>query len=401
MIGIATRQPALAAVGLLAALYHLLNHASFKGLMFLGSGALLDSLATRDMALMGGLGRRMPWTALCLLIGALAISAIPPLNGFVGEWFTYQAFFVAGHGVDFAGRLLGPIAAVMLALTGALALGCFFGAWGMIFGGAARSERAEHAREPTAPMLAGMGLLAASSVIFGLAAPLVAPVLGGVAAAVSRAAKLQVASGLSVFPGDPHQASVSPPLMALLMLGLLALPLLIAAAYRTRRPAPRIASEAWTCGYQHTARMTVSSGGLMEPVRVMFRGVYWRHGSNDASRAGAAALDDVTTFAARIEPLWDNTTTRFVDQGVRQLGRRLQALEGGNLRAYCLYIFLALAAVLLAVTCDRHASGLTVSCRFGADAVAVAGSATAVGNVPGIARQVSFAPWPSSSAGLP
>jgi hydrogenase-4 component B len=176
------------------------------------------------------------------------------------------------------------------------------------------------------------------------------PAIDGQPRGDAAAGSARPASGLSVFPGDPHQASVSPPLMALLMLGLLAVPLLIAAAYRTRRPAPRIASEAWTCGYQHTARMTVSSGGLMEPVRVMFRGVYWRHGSTDASRAGTAALDDVTTFAARIEPLWDNTTTRYADQGVRQLGRRLQALEGGNLRAYCLYIFLALAAVLLAVT---------------------------------------------------
>ena len=349
MVGIATRQPALATVGFLAALYHLLNHATFKGLMFLGSGALLDSLATRDMAQMGGLGRRMPWTALCFLIGALAISAIPPLNGFVGEWFTYQAFFIAGHGVDFAGRLFGPIAAVMLAITGALALACFFGAWGMIFGGAPRSERAEHARETPALMLAGMGLLAACSVIFGLGAPVVVPVLSGVVATFSRAGRLQVASGVLLFPGDPDQAILSPPLIAVLMLGLLTLPLLIAAAYRGRRPAPRIATEAWACGYQHTPGMTVSSAGLMEPVRVMFRDVYWLHGRKDASRAGEAALDDVTAFAARIEPLWDSATTRLADRGVRQIGRHIQALESGNLRAYCLYILLALAAVLLAV----------------------------------------------------
>jgi hydrogenase-4 component B len=349
MVGLAIHQPLLATVGLLAGLYHLLNHATFKGLMFLGAGALLDSLSTRDMAQMGGLARRMPWTALCFLIGALGISAIPPLNGFVGEWFTYQSFFIAGHGVDFAGRLFGPIAAVMLAITGPLALACFFGAWGMIFGGAPRSERAEQARETPAPMLVGMGLLAGSCLIFGLGAPLVAPVLSDVVAAVSRSASVQVASGLLVYPGDPHQAVVSPPLIAVLMLGLVTLPLLIAAAYRDRRPAPRIAADAWACGYQHTPRMTVSSAGLMEPVRVMFRDVYWLHGRKDASRAGEAALDDLTAFGARVEPLWDTATTRLAMQGVRQVGRHLQALESGNLRAYCLYIFLALAAVLLAV----------------------------------------------------
>ena len=349
MVGIAIHRPVLATVGLLAALYHLLNHATFKGLMFLGAGALLDSLSTRDMAKMGGLGRRMPWTALCFLIGALAISAIPPLNGFVGEWFTYQSFFIAGHGVDFTGRLLGPIAAVMLAITGALALACFFGAWGMIFGGAPRSERAEQARETPAPMLVGMGLLAVSCLIFGLGAPLVVPVLSDVVATLSRAGKLQVASGVLVFPGDPHQAVVSTPLIALLMLGLLTLPLLIAAAYRGRRPAPRITAEAWACGYQHTPRMTVSSCGLMEPLRVMFRGVYWLHGREEPGRAAGAAVADVTAFAARVEPLWDTATTRLATEGVRQVGRHIQALESGNLRVYCFYIFLALAVLLLAV----------------------------------------------------
>lgn len=350
MVGITIHQPVLATVGLLAALYHLLNHATFKGLMFLGAGALLDSLSTRDMAQMGGLGRRMPWTALCFLIGALGISAIPPLNGFVGEWFTYQAFFIAGHGVDFAGRLLGPIAAVMLAITGALALACFFGAWGMIFAGAPRSERAEQARETPAPMLAGMGLLAVSCLIFGLGAPLVAPVLSDIVATLSGAGQLQVASGVLVFRGDPHQAVVSTPLIALLMLGLLTLPLLIAAAYRGRRPTPRIAAEAWACGYQHTPRMTVSSGGLGEPLRVMFRSVYWLHGRKEPGLAAEAAVADVTAFAARVEPLWDIATTRLAAKGVRQVGRHIQALESGNLRVYCFYIFLALAVLLLAVT---------------------------------------------------
>ncbi len=349
MAGIAIHQPVLATVGLLAALYHLLNHATFKGLMFLGAGALLDRLSTRDMARMGGLARRMPWTALCFLIGALSISAIPPLNGFVGEWFTYQAFFLAGHDVDFASRLLGPIAAVMLAITGALALACFFGAWGMIFGGAPRSERAAEARETPAPMLIGMGLLAASCLMLGLGAPLFAPVISGVVATLSRVGTLQVVSGASVFPGDPHQAIVSPLLIALLLLALLAVPLLIAGAYRGRRPAPRVAAEGWACGYQPTANMTVSSAGLMEPVRVMFRNVYLLHGRQDAAQASEAALDELTAFGGRIEPVWDSTISRVAVQGVRAIGRHIQALQSGNLRVYCFYILLALAVLLLTV----------------------------------------------------
>ena len=93
MIGIATHHPVLATVGLLGGLYHLLNHAVFKGLLFLGAGSVMYRLHTKDMDLMGGLGKLMPYTAFCFLIGTMAISALPPFNGFVSEWFTYQSLF--------------------------------------------------------------------------------------------------------------------------------------------------------------------------------------------------------------------------------------------------------------------------------------------------------------------
>jgi hydrogenase-4 component B len=96
--------------------------------------------------------------------------------------------------------------------------------------------------------------------------------------------------------------------------------------------------------------MTVSSAGLLQPVRVMFREVYWLHGRKDASRAGEAALADVTAFAGRIEPLWDSTVSRLALQGVGAIGRHIQTLQSGNLRTYCFYILLALAVLLAVVT---------------------------------------------------
>jgi hydrogenase-4 component B len=350
MTGIAAGQGVVASVGLLAALYHLLNHAMFKGLLFMGAGALLDGLSTRDMALMGGLGRRMPWTALFFLIGALSISAIPPLNGFVGEWFAYQSFFVAGYGADLAGRLLGPLAAVMLAITGAVTLACFVAAWGTIFGGTARSERAGQAREASGSMLAGMGALALLCLALGLGSPLVGPVLSRAVATLSGGGIMQAASGLYVFPGAPELAAVSTPLIAVLMVGLLALPLLIAAAFRRGRPATRFGAQAWACGYRHTAAMSVSAGGVMEPLRGMFAGVYrLRRCGTLFRRAAVSAVEGLTVFAGRIEPLWDQVTTTLALQAAGRVGRRFQALETGNLRVYCFYIFLALVVVLLAV----------------------------------------------------
>jgi len=350
MVGMASGKPLLTSIGLLAALYHLLNHATFKSLLFLGAGAVLHRIPTRDMNAMGGLGRRMPLTAFFFLIGALAISAIPPLNGFVSEWFTYQGLFSAATQSEFASRLLGPLGAVMLAATGALALMCFVKTWGMVFGGAPRSSHAVEAVEVPKTMLAGMALLAALCVLFGLGAPLIAPVLGHVVATLTAGQTVPVAQGLSVFPGVARQAVLSTSVIALLMAGLLAIPLAVAAFHR-RRVRARISANAWACGYEHTPQMVVSAGGFAEPLRVMFRGLYLlRTSAGPVGDAGDTALRDMTLLAARTEPMWDRASVGFSSRSVDLLGRSVQIFQSGDLRLYCLYILVALAAVLLAVT---------------------------------------------------
>jgi hydrogenase-4 component B len=185
MIGLATHHPLVAVIGLMAGLYHLVNHAAFKGLLFLGAGAISHRMHTRDMDEMGGLARTMPWTSFCFLIGALAIAAVPPLNGFVSEWFSYQALFAAALDGTFLVRFATPIAATMLTLAGALAVLCFVKAYGEIFCGAPRSRRAEQAREVPVAMVLGMGLLALACVALGLAAAM-PPITGATSAGLRR-----------------------------------------------------------------------------------------------------------------------------------------------------------------------------------------------------------------------
>jgi len=124
---------ALATLALLAGLYHTINHACFKGLLFLGAGAVLHATHTRNMEEMGGLAKRMPQTAFYFLIGAVAISALPPLNGFVSEWLTYQALLQGFGTTQSLMRLIFPLSGAMLALTGALAAACFVKAFGITF----------------------------------------------------------------------------------------------------------------------------------------------------------------------------------------------------------------------------------------------------------------------------
>src|SRR5205823_8096253 len=138
MVFIGFGHPAAGVLGLIAALYHTLNHAVFKALLFLGAGSILHATGLRDLNAMGGLIRRMPATAFYFLIGALAISALPPLNGFVSEWLTFQAALQAPlleHGVV---RSLVPLFAATLALAGALTAMCFVKVFGVAFLGRAR-----------------------------------------------------------------------------------------------------------------------------------------------------------------------------------------------------------------------------------------------------------------------
>ncbi len=141
MVFIGFGHAAAGALGLIAALYHTINHAVFKGLLFLGAGTILHSSGLRDLNDMGGLIRRMPNTAFYFLIGALAISALPPLNGFVSEWLTFQTALQAPlleHGVV---RSLVPLFAATLALAGALTAMCFVKVYGIAFLGQPREAR--------------------------------------------------------------------------------------------------------------------------------------------------------------------------------------------------------------------------------------------------------------------
>ena len=166
MIFISAGRPELGALGLIAALYHSLNHALFKGLLFLGAGAVLHATHEHDLNNMGGLIKRLPQTAMFFLIGCLAISGLPPLNGFVSEWLTFQAALQAPSLDSGVLRSLIPIAAALLALSAALAAACFVKVYGVAFLGTARSRKVAHAREVDVGMRAGMGLLAALALIF-------------------------------------------------------------------------------------------------------------------------------------------------------------------------------------------------------------------------------------------
>jgi hydrogenase-4 component B len=350
MIGQATHQPAVALLGFLAALYHALNHSLFKGLLFLGAGALDYRLHTRDLNDMGGLGKRMPWTALTFLVGALAVSAIPPLNGFVSEWLTYQSFFAGSAGQDFVVRVALPLCAMLLALTGALAATVAVKMYGSAFTGPARSERAQQASEVPGTMVSGMAFLAIGCVLLGLGAPVVAPYLGNVVASTFNLPAMTVAGGVWVFPVAGGQSVLSTPLIAVLLLGLLAVPVALVAIYGGRRAGSRVVKEPWACGYGYSSRMSVSATSFDQPMAATFSAVYaFRAVLRKPLEAIAVWGKRAGEVLRRVEPVLERIVSQPTIRVVDQAGQQIQRLQMGDIRMYCLYIVVTLAILLIVI----------------------------------------------------
>ncbi len=269
----------LATLALAAALLHTLNHAAFKGLLFLGAGSVISRSGVRNMEELGGLARRMPWTAWLFLLGAIAISALPPLNGFVSEWMTFQALLLGGARLGGASGLLAGVAASMLALTGGLAAACFAKAFGVTFLGRPRSGHAEHATESPAPMIAGMALLAAACVALGLAPGFAMPLLDrpttellgglGASAVVTANGPLVLSAGGAL--AGREATSISMTAAAALLAALAAV------AWVVRgwpRRAPRRLAPTWTCGMTPTSRFDYTATAFAKPLRLIFAAVY-------------------------------------------------------------------------------------------------------------------------------
>ncbi|MGL5293666.1 MAG: hydrogenase 4 subunit B [Aeromonas sp.] len=292
MIGIANQQPTLVVLGLLGALYHLLNHAIFKSLLFMGTGSVMFRLHTRDMDKMGGLAKLMPWTALAFLIGAMAISALPPLNGFVSEWFIYQALLSM---TQLGTSVVAPLSVVMLAVTGAMAVMCFVKVYGICFCGAPRSEKASQASEVPHAMVAGTLLLAAVCLVLGLGAPWIAPIISGYGQDLV-ATHMSVARGATLMPLNSHQAILSPPVIAITLLGLFLIPLLILAVFKGPKLRRRHAGTPWACGYAYEERMSLTSGGVTHTLRQICAPLYRMQPKLDLASAlhGISSAPSVT-----------------------------------------------------------------------------------------------------------
>ena len=342
-------QAQLAAIALIAGLYHTLNHAVFKCLLFLGAGSVVHATDTRNMEEMGGLIRCMPRTALCFLIGSIAISGLPPLNGFVSEWLTYQALLAGFGTMERVTRVLFPIAGALLALTAALAATCFVKAFGISFLALPRSEKAARAHDSGPSMVTGMAILAAACVALGLGATWFLPVFDGITGSLLGtrvSGDLVTAAGLALTSGSLHGGTVSPAGMAGLFVVLSAFPGLLWLFWA--RKGKRVAGPTWDCGLPGlTAENEYTAFAFAKPLRMIFAVLYKPQREIEAEYDVSPYYPKAIRFESEIEPTFEKRLYRPLQEAILAIANRMRAIQAGSIHAYLAYIFIALIVLLL------------------------------------------------------
>lgn len=332
-IGQAVDLPILSLLGMAGALLHTLNHALFKSLLFLGAGAAIHASHTRNIDLMGGIAKRLPWTSGLFLTGAVAICGLPPLNGFVSEYFIYLGIFNGVTGGIGPAVPLMALAAPALAMVGALAVACFVKVCGIAFLGTARLQQDENLREVSWLMRAPMIFLAALCVTIGLFPQVTMNLLQP--AILTWAAHLR---GYMI----PEVAPLT--WITILALALLAVAAVLTVGLLRARRTGTSHGETWGCGYlKPTPRMQYSASSFAEMVVKLFRGglrPHWEKPRITGSMAENASFSSHVPEAVLeliIMPLFNRADRRL---------KRLRRLQHGQLPLYILYIFIILCLLL-------------------------------------------------------
>jgi len=354
MIAVASGQSGLAALGIAAGLYHVLNHAVFKGLLFLSAGSLVMATGTRQIEELGGLLRRMPWTGACFLIGAVAISGLPPFNGFVSEWLAFQSLL---HGFQASPEplvhLLFPVAAALLALTGALAAACFVKAFGISFLALPRSLAAAAAREVHASMLWPQVVLAALCVLLGVFPGAVLTALNVVMVSLPGlqppAEMIRGPLGMAATSGP--SSAVTPVALALAIVAGLGVAVLPAVAIRVGYAIRR--APTWGCGGLLGPRTEYTATAFSKPLMMIFRAVYRPTREVEALAKVSPYFPQEVRYHIEIEPTFERYVYGPLTDTVLRMADRLKILQAGSLHAYLGYVIVLVLSLVLIVWWSR------------------------------------------------
>jgi hydrogenase-4 component B len=346
MIFISLGHPELAAFGLIAALYHTMNHAVFKSLLFMGAGSLIYSTHTKNIEEMGGLIKKMPWTALFFLIGSISISALPPFNGFVSEWLTFQAQLLSINLSDNITKIAILSSGAALALTSALAAACFVKAFGISFLALPRSKHAEHAKEVPKSMLFGMAFLSVLCLALGVLPFYFVGILDEITSPlVGTSVISKITFDFSISTGT---GSISTVWLFLLLFIFIPIPLILAFAAGGRTGSKTY--ETWGCGQPATTgRNEYTATAFSKPIRMWFVNIYRPHREIHTTYGGSPYIKESFVFETEITPIFEKYLYSPVAWLALAVSRRMKVIQTGSIQLYLLYILITLVISLIYV----------------------------------------------------
>ncbi len=334
----------LSAIALIAGFYHTLNHALFKGLLFLGAGSVMHATHTKNMEDMGGLIKSMPYTGLFFLIGSISICALPPFNGFVSEWLTYQALILGFKSPSITSKIISPLGGAALALTGALAAACFVKAFGISFLGIPRSSHAENVKESSPSMITGMAILALLCLIFGIFPGAVITLLSP--AVFNLTGSYGMLSGKGVLHISETVAALSP--VAILITMVITSVATIVFIFIVSGKKKVTYGGSWDCGMPAlTPRMQYSATAFTKPIRMIFKRIYLPRRELRVSYIVKPFFVKSIKYSGEITPFFEKYIYEPVTVFIHKFAGKVRLLQSGSLHLYLGYILITLILLLI------------------------------------------------------
>ncbi|MBB6283892.1 proton-conducting transporter transmembrane domain-containing protein [Geobacillus subterraneus] len=335
-------EPLLGALAITALLYHVLNHAIFKGLLFMGAGSVLYATHTKNINELGGLIRRMPWTAVLFLIGGMSLVALPPFNGFMSEWATFQSLLHLSFALDHPiWKTVGGLAAAALGLTGAFVAGSVVKYFGTAFLALPRTSCAASAKEVPLSMRLGMTILALGTLVFGVWPGLVLSMTNGITESYFRESLTGQAILSIPFQHSPESISlggVGAILLLLLILIIASLRAWVGKSYNQ-------VDETWNCGTTLVPSMEYTGTSYSHPVLLIFKRLYTIEQHIDIQGNDTYSAKRIR-YRLKAESGIEMKLYRSLIHGAIWLAKRLRTIQSGNLQSYLAYMIITLIVLL-------------------------------------------------------
>lgn len=341
---------ALSSLAMVAGLYHVLNHAVFKSLLFGCAGNIYYSTHTKNIEQLGGLIKRLQITAPLFLVGALAISAIPPLNGFMSEWLIFQSLLNGFYIPSVIVKVLTAICGAIVALTGALVATCFVKAFGISFLAMPRSEHAQHAKEVPVIMYVSMGLLAGLCIFMGLFPVNIMMTIHHVS---TELLGINIAQAITSYDWMQTEtlktnfSEISP--QSATVFGLMLLAITVGVMTLINPGFTKKLYETWTCGISPEPRFGYTATAFSKPFRIIFSNLYRPRLEIKTTYSVPKYFVKSIIHVAEITPIFEKYFYAPLSRYVLSISNKVRWIHTGSIHIYLVYIFITLLISMLVI----------------------------------------------------